>query len=310
MGGEFMKQADCIIIGGGIAGIQAAIQLGRYKHDIIVIDSAQGRSSIAKAYHNILGWPDGVSGKQLRTLGRQHAEKFGVEFTDDTVTSLEKKQGMFFIQTKNDREYQAKMIFLGTGITDNIPPIKNIYSTLGTSTYICPDCDGYEIMDKQTVVLGGGNTGAGMALTLLYWSKDIIYVNHLKSKIDDEYRDKLTANHIPVIEEEVCEVHVNANQELTGIELVSGKIIRAEKAFTAFKGNKLNNDLALQLGVQVNENNHVVVHPRTKETNIKGVWAGGDLVAHSEQVTISMGDGTQSAIWIHKRLLGHPLPYD
>lgn len=310
MGGEFMKQADCIIIGGGIAGIQAAIQLGRYKHDIIVIDSAQGRSSIAKAYHNILGWPDGVSGKQLRTLGRQHAEKFGVEFMDDTVTSLEKKQDKFFIQTKNDREFQAKMIFLGTGITDNIPPIKNIYSTLGTSTYICPDCDGYEIMDKQTVVLGGGNTGAGMALTLLYWSKDIIYVNHLKSKIDDEYRNKLTANHIPVIEEEVCEVHVDANQELTGIELVSGKIIRAEKAFTAFKGNKLNNGLALQLGVQVNENNHVVVHPRTKETNIKGVWAGGDLVAHSEQVTISMGDGTQSAIWIHKRLLGHPLPYD
>ncbi|PEF38541.1 pyridine nucleotide-disulfide oxidoreductase [Bacillus sp. AFS094228] len=305
-----MKQADCIIIGGGIAGIQAAIQLGRYKHDIIVIDSAQGRSSVAKAYHNILGWPDGVSGKQLRTLGRQHAEKFSVEFMDDTVTSLEKKQDKFFIQTKNDREYQAKMIFLGTGITDNIPPIKNIYSTLGTSTYICPDCDGYEIMDKQTVVLGGGNTGAGMALTLLYWSKDIIYVNHLKSKIDDEHRDKLTANHIPVIEEEVCEVHVDANQELTGIELVSGKIIRAEKAFTAFKGNKLNNGLALQLGVQVNENNHVVVHPRTKETNIKGVWAGGDLVPHSEQVTISMGDGTQSAIWIHKRLLGHPLPYD
>ncbi|MFF2857891.1 NAD(P)/FAD-dependent oxidoreductase, partial [Peribacillus sp. NPDC058002] len=183
-----MKQADCIIIGGGIAGIQAAIQLGRYKHDIIVIDSAQGRSSIAKAYHNILGWPDGVSGKQLRMLGRQHAEKFGVEFLDDTVKSLEKKQDKFFIRTKNDMDYEAKMIFLGTGITDNIPPIKNIYPTLGTSTYICPDCDGYEIMDKQTVVIGGGNAGAGMALTLLYWSKDIIYVNHSKTKIDDEYR--------------------------------------------------------------------------------------------------------------------------
>ncbi|CAH0130411.1 NAD(P)/FAD-dependent oxidoreductase [Peribacillus sp. NPDC101481] len=305
-----MKQADCIIIGGGIAGIQAAIQLGRYKHNIIVIDSSQGRSSIAKAYHNILGWPDGVSGKQLRTLGRQHAEKFGVEFLDDTVTALEKKQDKFFIQTKNDRQYQAKMIFLGTGITDNIPPIKNIYPTLGTSTYICPDCDGYEIMDKQTVVLGGGNTGAGMALTLLYWSKDIIYVNHLKSKIDDDYKEKLKENQIPVIEEEVCEVHVDDKQQLTGIELVSGKIIEAEKAFTAFKGNKLNNDLALQLGVQVNENKHVLIHPRTKETNIKGVWAGGDLVAHSEQVTISMGDGTQAAIWIHKRLLGQPLPYD
>lgn len=95
-----MKQADCIIIGGGIAGIQAAIQLGRYKHNIIVIDSSQGRSSIAKAYHNILGWPEGVSGKQLRTLGRQHAEKFGVEFLDDTVTSLEKSRTSFYPNKK------------------------------------------------------------------------------------------------------------------------------------------------------------------------------------------------------------------
>lgn len=109
MGGVFMKQADCIIVGGGIAGIQAAIQLGRYKHDIIVIDSAQGRSSIAKAYHNILGWPDGVSGHQLRTLGRQHAEKFDVEFLEDTVTSIEKSGTSFYphkeghgISSKND----------------------------------------------------------------------------------------------------------------------------------------------------------------------------------------------------------------
>lgn len=166
-------------------------------------------------------------------------------------------------------EYQAKMIFLGTGITDNIPPIKNIYTTLGTSTYICPDCDGYEIMDKQTVVLGGGNAGAGMALTLLYWSKDIIYVNHLKSKIDEKYRKKLKANQIPVFEEEVEEVLVDAKQQLTAIQLVSGKIIEAEKAFTAFKGNKLNNGLALQLGVHVNENNHVVIHPALKKRILK-----------------------------------------
>ncbi|MGE6376253.1 NAD(P)/FAD-dependent oxidoreductase [Peribacillus muralis] len=305
-----MKQADCIIIGGGIAGIQAAIQLGRYKHDIIVIDSAHGRSSIAKAYHNILGWPDGVSGSQLRNLGRQQAEKSGVKFLDDTVTSLEKIEDKFIVSTKKDSQYQAETIFLATGITDNIPPIKNLYSTLGTSTYICPDCDGHEITDKQTVVLGGGTTGVKMSLSLLYWSKDILYVNHLKTTIDEKEREKLKESQIPLIEEEVEEVLVDDERQLTGIRLESGRIIEASKAFTAFKGNKLNNELAFQLGVQVNENNHVVTHPRTKETNINGVWAGGDLIAHSEQVTISMGDGTQAAIWIHKRLLGQPLPYD
>src|SRR4051794_11643968 len=101
-----MKQSDCIIIGGGIAGIQAAIQLGRYKHDITVIDSKQGRSTIAKAYHNILGWPEGVSGNVLRGLGRKHAENFGVKFLEDTVTTIEKKLDMFFIRTENNVEYE------------------------------------------------------------------------------------------------------------------------------------------------------------------------------------------------------------
>ena len=75
-----LKTADCIIIGGGIAGLQAAIQLGRYRHQVVVIDSNQGRSTLCKCYHNILGWPDGVSGEEIRRLGRQHAEKYGVMF--------------------------------------------------------------------------------------------------------------------------------------------------------------------------------------------------------------------------------------
>lgn len=301
-----MIQVDCMIIGGGIAGLQAAIQLGRYQHDIIVIDSKNGRSTIAKDYQNILGWPEGVSGNQLRNLGRQHAEKFGVEFREDFVISLEKKQNKFLICTDTDLQYEAKTIFLGTGITDNIPPIKNLYSTLGTSTYICPDCDGYEIRNKQTIVIGDGNTGASMALTLLYWSKDITFVNHTKTEINEEYKKKMAEKLIPIYEGKIQEVLTDDAQGLRAVLLENGKIIEGKKAFTAFKGKKLNNNLAKQLGVDLNETNHVYVNPRTKETNIPGIWAGGDLVAHSEQVTISMGDGTQAAIWIHKRLLENP----
>ena len=303
-----MKQMDCIIVGGGIAGLQASIQLGRYNHDIAVIDSGHGRSTVAKDYQNILGWPDGVSGNQLRSLGKQHAKKLGVEFINDTVTSLEKIQDKFLIGTEKGYQYESKTVFLGTGITDNIPTIKNLYPTLGTSTYICPDCDGYEIKNKKTIVIGGGNTGANMALTLLYWSSDIMYVNHSKTEIDHTIRKKLDVHQIPLFEEEVQELHIDENQQLTSFQLVDGKSIKAEKAFTAFKGNKLNNALAKQIGVDVNETEHIHVNPRTKETNITGVWAGGDLVAHSEQVTISMGDGTQAAIWIHKHLLGKRPP--
>src|SRR3954449_8067559 len=76
---------DCIIIGGGIAGLQASIQLGRYMHKVLVIDSGYGRSTLCRSYHNILGWPDGISGEELRRLGRQQAEKLGVAFVQDEV---------------------------------------------------------------------------------------------------------------------------------------------------------------------------------------------------------------------------------
>ena len=79
-GRAVMEQYDSMIVGGGIAGLQAAIQLGRYEHRVLVIDAGYGRSTLCKSYHNLLGWPDGVSGEELRRLGRLQAEKLGVTF--------------------------------------------------------------------------------------------------------------------------------------------------------------------------------------------------------------------------------------
>lgn len=94
------KILDCIIIGGGIAGLQAAIQLGRYNHDVLIIDAEDGRSTICKSYHNILGYPNGISGSELRSLGRKQAESLGVEFLKSTVTSLKKEEGHLRQQLK------------------------------------------------------------------------------------------------------------------------------------------------------------------------------------------------------------------
>lgn len=298
-----MDKKDCIIIGGGIAGLQAAIQLGRYKHNVLVIDSAEGRSVITRGYHNVLGWPEGISGPKLRHLGKAQAEKYGVIFTRDKVISAVKQDGVFLLKTSSGESYEADTLFLATGITDNLPRINGLHPCLGETIYICPDCDGYEVSDKKTVVFGGGNTGAGMALTLTYWTKDLTYINHEKKEIDEVLRKKLRENNIPVIEQQITRIILDSDEKVTGFELENGEIIPAERGFTGFSGNKLNNRLAIELGIQHTETHHVITDPRTKETNIEGVWAGGDLIAHSEQVTISMGDGSQAAIWIHKRLM-------
>lgn len=304
-----MKKADCIIIGGGIAGLQASIQLGRYNHDILVIDSNQGRSTICKGYHNILGWPDGVSGEELRRLGKQHAEKCGVDFVEDKVLSLQKQAGdSFKLKTEKNDEYVAKTVFLATGLVDKLPDIENLFPCLGKNIYVCPDCDGYEVTGKKTVVLGGGNTGAHMAITLTYWTDDIVFVNHEQSPVEASLAEDLKKHNIQVINEPISKALLGDNEDLNGFQLSSGKIVVAERGFTGFSGNKMNTELAEQAGVKINEKNHVLVNPRTKETSVEGIWAGGDLIAHSEQVTISMGDGSQAAIWIHKRLMGEGPP--
>lgn len=290
---------DCLIVGGGIAGLQAAIQLGRYQYKVLVIDNNYGRSTLCRSYHNVLGWPDGVSGEQLRSIGKEQAEKVKVEFKLGKIVKVTKSEQGFTLEGEDGDSYKGKRLLLATGILDRIPDIPNLKGCLGTSVYVCPDCDGYEVKDKRTIVLGAGDTGANMAVTLTHWTDKLVYINHEQEKLDKKLHEQLIANHIEYVEKPIKEVHVK-DGKFKGVTLENGTKYKGEKAFVAFGGNKINGELANQLGVECLENNHVVVDPRTKMTNVLNVWAAGDLVAHSEQVSIAMGDGAQAAIWIHK----------
>ncbi|APH03315.1 pyridine nucleotide-disulfide oxidoreductase [Bacillus weihaiensis] len=294
---------QCIIVGGGIAGLQAAIQLGRYMHHVVVIDSDDGRSNACRGYHNLLGWPNGVSGETLRSLGKSQAMNAGIEFKKDYVIRLQRQEVGFEVKTKKGEELKTKTILLSTGIKDHIPPIEGIAPCLGISVYVCPDCDGYEVRNRKTIILGSGNTGAKMALTLTYWTNQIVFVNHERKKIDHSILTSLKAKGIETIEGDIDEVIAEDKTEFRGVSLKDGRVISGEKGFIAFGGNTVHSELAHDVGVERLENKHVLVDPRTKETNITNIWAAGDVVAHSEQVSIAMADGCQAAIWIHKRLL-------
>ncbi|WP_342045871.1 NAD(P)/FAD-dependent oxidoreductase [Bacillus sp. OTU530] len=298
-----IEHYECIIIGGGIAGLQAAVQLGRYKHNILVIDSNDGRSNLCKGYHNILGWPDGVSGETLRSLGKIHAQRYRVQFQTDKVVQVRQEQGLYIVTTEAGTTYKANIILLATGVMDRLPNILHIKDGLGLTVYVCPDCDGYEVQHKRVLVLGAGKTGAEMSLALTYWTKDIVYINHDGTPIEDELQKKLHAAEISYINEKIEEVLTEDGSFFQGVRLQSGKIVSGERAFIAFGGNHVRNELAEQLGVSLQPNKHIITDPRTKETNIRNVWVAGDIAIHSEQVTIAMGEGAQAAIWIHKRLL-------
>jgi len=293
---------QCIIVGGGIAGLQAAIQLGRYMHRVLVIDSADGRSTLCHSYHNILGYPDGVSGQYLREIGKSHAEELGIEFLQDKVVSTKELDEGFQIVTTTGATFMTKRILLATGVMDRIPPLPELYPCLGISVYVCPDCDGYEVKDKKTIIIGSGTTGVGMAKTLSYWTKELVYINHEQQPIDKNDVQWMKDHHVDYIDNPIKQVLATTSQ-LEGVVLQNGETIEGQYGFIAFGGNEVRSQLAKQLGVELLENKHMLVDPRSKMTNVQGVWAAGDVVAHAEQVTIAMGEGSQAGIWIHKDIL-------
>lgn len=299
-----MQSYQCIIVGGGIAGLQAAIQLGRYNHNVLVIDRGEGRSTLCRCYHNVLGWPEGVDGNTLRKLGKQHAEKYNVNFINDEIVAIQKIDNRSFVLKGRLQQYETPYILLATGVSDNIPlQIPNLKDCLGLSVYICPDCDGYEVTNKKVIVAGSGDSGAKMALTLRHWTEDILYINSDKSRISEGNSAQLEHDGINVINDKVVTVEMDSPGQFTAFITESGTRVIGDRGFLAFGGNKVNTDLLKDLGVERLENKHILTNVRTKETNIRNVWVAGDISVHSELLTIAMGEGAQAAIWIHKRIL-------
>ncbi len=301
-----MEVFDSIIVGGGIAGLQAAIQLGRYGHRIAVVDSENGRSTLCRAYHNVLGWPDGISGNKLRGLGRLHAERLGVHFAKDEVvqaTQSEANEDGFVLTGLSGITYRGKTLLLATGIMDRFPDLPGLKPCLGLTVYVCPDCDGYEIKGRRTIVLGSGDVGANMALLLSYWTREIVYVNHERKQTSPEVERKLQEEGFECYTEEIDSVDAEGDGQFRGVILKNGQFIQGERGFIAFGGNAVLSGLAEQLGVERIENKHILTDPRSKMTNVPNVWAAGDVGVHAEQVTIAMGEGSQAAIWMHKALV-------
>ncbi|MBM7632890.1 NAD(P)/FAD-dependent oxidoreductase [Geomicrobium sediminis] len=294
-----MALYDCVIIGGGIAGIQASIQLGRYKRNVLVLDKGKGRSTLCQKYRNILGWPDGVSGEELRRIGKQQGKMLGVLYQTEEVVAIERTDH-FQLLTRTGQSYEAKRLLFATGVTDP-NPFPQLESCLGSTVYICPDCDGYEVQGKKALILGSGKSGVHMAKRLHHWASELIYINHTSEAIREKDKALLRDMNVQYIEERIQSPLVT-DRQFNGVTLHSGEVIEAKHAFIAFGKITPQSDLARKLGCERMENGHLITEARTKKTNVQHIYAAGDVGVHAEQVTIAMGEGTLAAVWIEKSL--------
>lgn len=300
---EVFVMYDTIIIGGGIAGLQTAIQLARSLRRVVVVDHHGGRSSVARAYRNLLGYPDGIGGESLRQTGRRQAAHYGATFIEEEVVALKPDgKGGFLVTTKNGREpLRGRTLVMATGIRDPFPAIAGVRDCLGLSVFLCPDCDGYETVGEPTAVIGAGPHAVDMAEELSYYSRQLVVVNHAGIPTDAARRQWMDKRGFAFFDTQVGHL-LHEGGQLRGLVLATGETLPVSRAFLAFPGAKVETDLLRGFAVRLNEKGHVLTNPRTKETDHPNVWAVGDIAEHSQQVAIAMGDGAQAAIWIQKRL--------
>jgi thioredoxin reductase (NADPH) len=310
------KLYDVIIVGGGPGGLQAALQLGRYRWTTLVVDRGKGRASFVPQYMNILGFPTGVSGQALLKAGRAQAEEYGVEFLSKVVTDVVKdSDGLFSVTVQNKADYKAgnstnivqyrcRKLILNTGVMDRHPDVKDVFRWAGKAIYYCPDCDGYEVSNKKVVVVGIGNGAAELALALLNWTSEIKVVNvEPERNISEDRLEKLAHFGIDIYPGKLKEFIGETRDRIDKVILQDGTELSTEKVFSALGKFSINSELAEGLGVETTQSGNIMVDPRTKETRVSGCWAVGDVVAaHSQQVTIAIADGVQAAIWVNKQL--------
>lgn len=173
---------------------------------------------------------------------------------------------------------------------------------MGRTVYVCPDCDGYEIQDRQTLLLGSGDVGAKMAFVLRERTGDLTYINHELEPVSPENLERLYSEGIIYIEQAAAHIVQENDGMIKGVTLQDGTNISAERGFIAFGGNTVHSELAAQLGVTLHKNRHAEADKRSLMTNVEHLWVAGDVAVHAEQATVAMGEGAIAAIWMHKEL--------
>ncbi|MFN2604345.1 MAG: NAD(P)/FAD-dependent oxidoreductase [Gemmatimonadaceae bacterium] len=292
---------DVAIIGGGPAGLSAALWLARYSHKVVLIDSGDPRNWETRGINGFLG-AHYIKSPELRARGRSDAEKFGARIVDDTVETAKKiDDDCFRLRLSNNKTIDAERLLLAIGIKDVWPAIPGLADCYGETVHVCPDCDGYETRDQKTVVIGSGRKAVGMALALTTWTDEIVIVtNGTPAEIEGELAAKLKKLNIPVLEQEVTCIK-SQDGEINCVELANGMSLDCQRLYFAI-GQFPSDDIGVELGCKRDEVGRIVIDDRN-HTSVKNVYAAGDVVPEPQLAMVAAASGVVAAVAIHHSLL-------
>ena len=294
---------DVAVIGGGPAGIAAALCLGRARRSVVVIDSGSPRHAVAEGVHNFLT-REGIPPSDLRAVAWEQMRAHpSVSRRDATVVSLERRDGRWAAATDNGESWAATAVLLATGVVDQHPEIRGYDALWGHSIFHCPYCHGWEVRDQPVAVLGQGQALAQFAPLLTSWSDDVVVCTNGES-LDSDATHALSSRGLEVRNEPIAELEAK-NGKLDSIRFDDGTRLARHVLFVV-PSPRLP-ALVADLRLDVDERGFVRID-EDGGTSAPDLWAAGDLTSRRHQVIEAAAQGLRAGMSINRRLVFREIP--
>ncbi|NRF95535.1 NAD(P)/FAD-dependent oxidoreductase [Paenibacillus frigoriresistens] len=290
---------DCAIIGGGPAGLNAALVLGRARKNVVVIDEGRPRNGVTRQTHGFLT-RDPISPSEFRRIAKEQISSYpSVNFVEDTALSITGTDGDFQITTAQGETYRSKKLLFAVGMKDLPVDIKGLADVYGKSAFICPYCDGWELREQPLVLIVKGANALHMAKMISGWTNQLTICTHGPDELTDEQREELNQHNVPVFDSPIQTVESNEGM-VQQVVLEDGTRIPCTGIFFRPKLST-GSDQPQAIGCQITEAGTVIVDNFGK-TNVPGVFSAGDAASQLHQAIIAASLGSLAGVGINNEL--------
>jgi len=295
---------DCIVVGGGPAGLSGALMLGRCRRSVLVCDAGEPRNTRAAGLHGYLT-RDGAQPEEFLRLARQELEGYPtVEFLRGEVVEARRTSGGFAVVLAGGRRLNARKLLLATGVVDEVPGIEGLQELYGKSVHHCPYCDAWEWRDQPLAVYGRAEPGVALALALTVWSDDVVLCTDGPSGLSEEEELQLDQAGVEVREDRV--VRLEGRDGLLEQVLFAEADPLPRRALFFCGGQHQRSDLAAKLGARFNDKGTVATGS-CEVTNVPGLYVAGDASKDVQFVVVAAAEGSEAGVAINKALLKEDL---
>jgi thioredoxin reductase len=291
---------DVIVVGGGPAGLSAALMLGRACRKVLVLDSGEYRNGASHAAHGFLT-RDGTPPEEIRRLAREELTRYDVEVRQARVVDALRCETTFEVILEDGSRKVCRRLLLATGVVDELPRVPGLEPLYGRSVHHCPYCDGWEVRGQPLAAYGRDHEAAELALALTSWSNDVLFFTDGPSRLRGEDRLLLARHRIQVRDERVARLE-GRDGLLSAVVLHHGERVSRRALF--FHGpTRPRSDLAERLGCLFTRKGAVKTG-KLEGTNVPGLWVVGDASHDVKWVIVAASEGAKAAMAINKSLRG------